>query len=282
MMSFRARFEESRSGELRVGLGGDELMSCTRIPAFRILSLGVVLLVVTCGAPAKKEHQPAELTSSQHIRMAESMLTAGRVDDALAEVDKAIALEPENAQFYVHRGRLCFEGGRLDDAELAFIKALEIDPHLTDAHNFLGAVLNEEGRTDEAEREFRTVLDDPAYPTPEKGYFNLGQLYASQGRDVEAIDNLRRAVEINTKYYAAHFQLASVLDKTGKLEEAASEYEVAGPGYRASGDYHYQLGFVYFRLGRRDPARDSLRRAIEVAPGSRSAAKAGDLLKMLD
>ena len=264
--------------------GGEEtrLMRYHCTPHLRVLCLGVALLAVACGGAKKQEPQQSELTAAEHIRMAESFLTAGRVDDALGEVDKAILLEPDNSQFYVHRGRFCFEAGRLADAELAFVKALQIDPHLTDAHNFLGAVLNEEGRKDEAEREFRTVLADPAYPTPQRAYFNLGLLYASQGRDTEAIDNLRRAVEIDTKYYGAHFQLASLLDKTGKLEEAASEYEVAGPGFRASGDYHYQLGFVYFRLGRRDPARDSLRRSIEVAPGSRSAAKAGDLLKMLD
>ena len=96
-----------------------------------------------------------------------------------------------------------------------------------------------------------------------------------------SVDRHRRAVEIDPKYYAAHFQLASLLDRTNRLDEAASEYEVAAPGFRSSGDYHYRLGFVYFRLGRKDRARDSLRRAIDVAPGSRSAAKAGDLLKAL-
>lgn len=233
-----------------------------------------------CGS-GKKNAKTATLSPAHHARMADSMIRAGRVDEALQAVDSAIAQEPNNPQWRYHRGRICFEAGRYEDSVEAFQKALELNPNLTDVHNFLGAVYNEMGRKSEAEREFKLVLEDPAYPTPEKAYFNLGRLYDSQGRDEEGVNNLRLAVEINPKYYAAHFQLASLLDRMNKLDEAASEYEVAAPGFRNSGDYHYRLGFVYFRLGRKDQARDSLRRAIEVAPGSRSAAKAGDLLRTI-
>ena len=233
-----------------------------------------------CGS-GKKQAKTQKLSPAQQARVADSMIRAGRVDDALKSLDIAIEQEPENPQWRYHRGRICFEAGRYEDAEQAFLKALELNSTLTDVHNFLGAVYNEMGRKSEAEQAFRLVLEDPAYPTPEKAYFNLGRLYDSQGRDEEGVDSLRRAVEINPKYYAAHFQLASLLDRMNKLEEAASEYEVAAPGFRTSGDYHYQLGFVYFRLGRKDQARDSLRRAIDVAPGSRSAAKAGDLLRTI-
>ena len=167
------------------------------------------------------------------------------------------------------------------EAEAAFRKALELDPFLGDAHNNLGALYDRMGRQDEAEREFRLAADDPAYPTPEKALLNLGLLYASQGRDEEAIRVLRKAVEIDRKYYRAHYELASLLDKGGSIEEAVREYVVAAPDYQASGEYHYRVGFAYFRLGERAKARESLLRAIEVSPGSEAAARSDEVLKLL-
>jgi len=112
-------------------------------------------------------------------------------------------------------------------------------------------------------------------------YLNLGLLHASQGRYQEAIEALRSAVEISPRFYKAHFELASLLDREGNLDEAAREYEAATPAYRTIGEFHYRLGFVYFRLGDKGKAKDSLERAIDVAPGSNSAAQAGELLKLM-
>ena len=116
---------------------------------------------------------------------------------------------------------------------------------------------------------------------PEQVYLNRGLLYASQGRTEEAIEDLRRAVELNPKFYRGHFELASALDRLGNVQEAAREYEVATPGYRNVGELHYRLGFAYFRLGQHLEARESLNRAIAVAPGSPSAAQADELLRLI-
>jgi type IV pilus assembly protein PilF len=177
---------------------------------------------------------------------------------------------------------MLFQVGRNADAADAFRRALELDPYLTDAHNFLGVVYTEMGRPEEAEEQFRVALDDPAYPTPENIYLNLALAYAAQGRDDEAIGQLRTAVEINPRFYKAHFELASLLDRVGKIDEAAREYEVARPDYRNVGEFYYRLGFVYFRLGDQSKARENLERAMEVAPGSNSAAQANDLLEMMN
>jgi Tfp pilus assembly protein PilF len=176
---------------------------------------------------------------------------------------------------------VCFLSGKYAEAEAALRKALEIDPTLADAHNNLGAVYDRTGRKDEAEREFRLAIADPVYPTPQKAYLNLGLLYGSAGRDSEAIHALRQAVEIDPKYYQAHYELAALLDRTGSLDEAVREYEVAAPDYQSSGEYFYRLGFGYFRLGNRAKAREALARAIEVSPGSEAAARSDEVLKLL-
>lgn len=248
-----------------------------------VLALAVALATaVGCAGGNKQTTEPYELDSSELARQSQSYLKAGRVSDALRSIDSAIEKEPDNAVLHHYRGQICFQAGRLEPAATAFEKVLQLDPYHTDAHNYLGAVYNELGRLAEAEREFRLALEDPVYPTPEKVHLNLAVLYENQGRDAEALKHLRRSVEINTKYYKAHYQLASLLDRTGELREAVREYEVAAPGYLRSADYHQRLGFAYFRQGDRLKARASLRRAIDVAPGSESAARAFEVLELIE
>ena len=216
------------------------------------------------------------------VRLARSLFRAGRVGEALATLDTAIAREPDNASLHSYYGLLCFQAGRNEAAVEALQRAIEVDPYLTDAHNVLGTVYLELGRTVEAEQQFRTALEDPAYPTPEKVYLNLGLLYDSQGREDEAVGSFRQSVGIAPDYHKAHFHLASALDRVGKLAEAAREYEVAEPAFKNDGEYWYRRGFAYYRLGRAGNALESLQRVRVVAPGSASAARADELLELLD
>lgn len=250
------------------------------------LALGGTLFVLAaaiagCAPRASAPKRDPEVETANRIRMAQANLQAGRTKEALEVLEQAIRSEPANAGLRNYYGQVCFMTGRNEAAETAYREALALDPDLADAHNNLGALYDRMGRKDEAEREYRKALDAPAYPTPEKVHMNLGLLYASQGRDEEAIRELRLSVEQNPKYFQAHFELASLLDRTGRLEEAVREYEVAAPGYSASGDYYYRVGFGYFRLGDRQKARERLSRAIEISPGSEAAAKSDDLLKVM-
>ncbi len=251
------------------------------ISAPRILmAASLAGLLCACGAPKAKPKDPASETAT-NIRLAESYFSAGKVNEALGILEKAAASQPTNAPLRSYYGQLCFLAGRNDEAEAAFKKALELDPRLTDARNNLGALYDATGRKDLAEQEFLKVLADPAYSSPEKAHLNLGLLYGSQGRQTEAISHLRKAVEINPKFWRGHFELASLLDKGGQLDEAAREYEVAAPDYKANGEYHYRIGLAYMKLNESAKAREHFLRCEELSPGSESASKAYDLLKMI-
>ncbi len=238
-------------------------------------------VLVGCAARTAAPKKDPEVETANKIRMAQAYLQAGRTREALDVLDQAVRAEPNNAGLRNFYGQVCFMTGRNEAAESALRTALVLDPDLADAHNNLGALYDRMGRKDEADREYHAALASPAYPTPEKVRLNLGLLYSSQGRDEEAIHEYRKAVELSPKYYQAHFELAALLDRTGRLDEAVREYEVAAPGYSSSGDYFYRLGFGYFRIGDRSRAREKLTRAIEISPGSEAAAKSDELLKVL-
>jgi len=242
--------------------------------------VAVTLVALSCGGSSKPK-QDLQTELANKVRMAQGFFRAGRTTLALEAIQEAIDLDPKNAGLRNFNGQILFVAGRYDEAESVFDEALKLDPYLTDAHNNLGSLYAETGRPSLAEQEYRTALKDASYPTPEKVYLNLATLYISQGRDDEALGMLRRAVEIDRSYYRAHYELAGVLDRQDKLDEAAREYVVALPAYRDSGEYHYRLGFVYFRLQNYPKATTELERVLEIAPGSESAVRADEVLKLM-
>lgn len=257
------------------------MKALSRSAAIGFVSVAVLAAALSaCGAPKAKPKDPASETAT-NVRLAESYFASGKVNEALDILAEATATQPKNAALRNYYGQLCFLAGRNADAEKAFTEALALDPRLTDARNNLGAVYDATGRKDQAERQFLQVLADPTYSSPEKAYLNLGILYRSEGRQDEAIQQLRKAVEINPKFWRGHFELASALDKAGLLDEAAREYEVAAPDYKANGEYQYRIGLVYMKLDQPGKAREHFARCQELSPGSESASKAYDLMKML-
>lgn len=247
------------------------------------LALWVIVALVGCGGGATTK-PPKEIPkdASYSMRLAKSLYDGGRVSEALAELAEAVEREPGNASLLNTQGSYLMRAGRYPESIEAFRKALAVDPYLTDAYNNLGFVYTQIDNYAEAEKSFREALNDPAYPTPYKVWFNLGQLYLKQGRSEEAIAAFRKAVGIDPDYYPGHFELASVLDQVGNLVEAVREYEVAEPAYRGSGEYWYRRGLAHYRLGQSSQARDMLSRVRSIAPGSEASAKADEILKLLE
>jgi Tfp pilus assembly protein PilF len=242
----------------------------------------IVIAAVACG-PRKPQasDQPKELTMAEKVRMADSFRNAGRMNDALELLAEVVAENPEDPQVYTVYGKYLFLAGRYPAAEQQLNRALDLDPHLTDARNWLGVSLAQQQRYDEAREQYDLALKDPAYPSPQMVYLNLGMLYRAQGLDDKGIDQLRRAVQIDPRYFKAHFELALALETVGQFDEALDELVVAESAYRTDGTYWYRRGFLEFRLQRANKALDSLRRCLDVSPGSPAAAQARELMEVI-
>jgi Flp pilus assembly protein TadD len=51
-----------------------------------------------------------------------------RLDPALAAIDDALAIAPENAEYHLHRGHLLYRRGDVEAAAAAFATAAALDP----------------------------------------------------------------------------------------------------------------------------------------------------------
>ena len=100
-----------------------------RSPRILVLVLAAAMAASACGGRAPKTRDAAAGIDSQtKARVAESLLNAGRVTEALAAIDEAIEMEPEQARLRYFRGSILFRTGRYAEAEPEFLRALELDP----------------------------------------------------------------------------------------------------------------------------------------------------------
>ncbi|MGH6894181.1 MAG: tetratricopeptide repeat protein, partial [Dongiaceae bacterium] len=173
-------------------------------------------------------------------------------DTMLGQIDRAIALDGNQALFHNSRGALLYALGRdleaaesfhravqlndsdgpiwnnlgnallrlnrIDEAENCYRQALQAAPGLISAINNLGVALKRRGRLDKALICFReAILHMPDF---QDAHFNLGELYYHLDMIPEADAEFRRCVELNPDFHQASASLAQCLHDQGKREEA--------------------------------------------------------------
>jgi adenylate cyclase len=84
---------------------------------------------------------------------------AGRSEEALPSIQKAIRLDPFGSRFYFHQlGHACQYTGRFEEAVSAYKKALQRAPDDYTGHLMLAATYSKMGREKEARAEAAEVL----------------------------------------------------------------------------------------------------------------------------
>ncbi len=98
----------------------------------------------------------------EHYLKAVSLHKEDKIDDAMAEYDKAVRLYPRCPEVHYNRGLAYRRKGDLDNAVLDFTYAIELSPKLTVAYSNRGFVSFKLGEYDGALADFRKVLElDP-------------------------------------------------------------------------------------------------------------------------
>ena len=149
----------------------------------------------------------------------------GRNGNALAPMQNAALLSPDDAEAYSNLGAIFQSLGQHDKAELCCRRALRIKPDYADAHYNLANAQKDLGRNDEAEAYCRQAL--VLKPDYAAASLCLGNVAKELGRLEEAEACCRRAVEIMPDYAPPHVTLGNIAKDTGRLDEALAHYRRA-------------------------------------------------------
>jgi Flp pilus assembly protein TadD len=197
-----------------------------------------------------------------HNNMALASIDIDELEVAEAHYRESLAIKPQPA-IYNDLGFVLERLGMPEQAAHEFRKALELDPESASARYNLGASLVRSGEFAEAERHLRRK--NPNTQT----YTALGVALWQQGRVAEGVSNLRAAIEADPKNAAPYDALGTILVQQGKLEQAASVYRDLIRN-RPSAAAHQELAQVLTRLGRTEEARKEMEmaKALNRSPGA--------------
>ena len=162
--------------------------------------------------------------------------------DQLDLAEKASTRPEDKVYLDFLRGALEERQKHYDTAEASFRKVLAIDPNNSQTLNYLGYMLADRGvQLDEALHMIQKAVElDPQ----NYAYLDsLGWAYFKLGQYTLAEDNLHRASERMGTDPTVHDHLGELYEKTGRLKQAAAqweislgEYEKTAPGDSEPGD----------------------------------------------
>jgi len=193
----------------------------------------------------------------------------GRLEQAEVSLRQALALKKNYAEAYYNLGNVLKGLGRLKEAEASYRKGVSIRPNFPELHNNLGNTLKELGRLEDAETSFRKVV--ALQPDYAEAQSNLGMAQQELGRLKESEESCRKAIAIKPDFAEAHYNLGVTLQELGRLSEAETSYRQAIAVKPDFADPYCSLGVTLNKLGRLDEAEASYRRAIAVKPAYAAA-----------
>jgi protein O-mannosyl-transferase len=154
-----------------------------------------------------------------------AVLLKGDVAGAIAHFNRAVRLDPANAEAHYNLGNCYLGRSQWADAAGEYKKAIKAKPTYARVYGNLGVALARMGSTDEAIACLRHTAE--IEPNDPDIYFNLAGALADKGLVDEAIANLRKVVGLASADTIARCELATLLLQKGKVKEAAAEYEEA-------------------------------------------------------
>jgi tetratricopeptide (TPR) repeat protein len=144
--------------------------------------------------PEMKERSEEEKKTARHLNLALVMKKRGQIDSAIAELQNALAIDPELAEAHGELGCLYLDKGSLEEAKNALDRAYELDPDYLPANICDARVMAEEGQVDEALEELKMLLFRNAR-NPELHYA-IGMLLEKKEKFSEAAAEYRKAFEL--------------------------------------------------------------------------------------
>jgi predicted O-linked N-acetylglucosamine transferase (SPINDLY family) len=188
----------------------------------------------------------------------------GRLDEALAHYDQAIALAPDFFEAFNNRGNALVGLKRLEQALASFDAAIRLKADYADAHVNRAATLVKLRRPEQALAAFGDAIR--FNPGLAAAYNNRGNLLMAQHRLRDALADYDQAIRLLPTYAEAFLNRGNVLKTLSRPQDAVASYDRAialAPGLCQA---HNNRGTALRALHRPEEALASYREALRLKP----------------
>jgi len=159
----------------------------------------------------------------------------------------------------------CHQSGQLGEAERGYRQVLEHLPDQPDANHLLGMLAHQTGHSDTA----CLLIENALHHAPNVALYhkNLGNVYLSMAKAIEAEACYRRAIELDDNDADSNNNLGNIFADAARYIEAEQCYKRAieiNPSFAGACN---NLGNLYLDRGRTGEAIESFLHTLELDPG---------------
>ncbi len=201
-----------------------------------------------------------------HDVLGSAYIAKGMYAEGMAEVDKAIDLNPRILNFYVQKSRLELQKGDIREAETALEAAVKVNPEVLQPRVVLGSYYLRQREYQKAvnilKQGIRGQKDDAVL------YDMIAEALSQQDKDAEAIKYLEKAKVSDPRNGLAYFKLASIYLRRNKSGEALQTLgEALGKDPDNIG-LMSDMARIYMKMGRKQDAVETAGKIISKKPDS--------------
>lgn len=187
----------------------------------RCLIAGIIaLLLAACGGAPTAEDKRVADAAAIYVQLGVGYMQEGNNALALEKFNRALRLDPENADANSAIAVLYERLGDNEKAERYYRVSVEQKGQISGALNNYGGFLCRQGRKQEAEKLFLASAADPLYQGPWIAFTNAGNCALSEPDVARAERYFRRALQSNARFGPALLPMAEIMFEAGELLSA--------------------------------------------------------------
>lgn len=164
-------------------------------------------------------------------------------------------------------GKAALNRDENDKAVAELQKAVELDPDLPYVHFNLGLAYMARTDFEHAREEF--LRDVAIEPDVAFNYDRLGTTYSYLQDDAKAEENFKEALRRDSHLASSYFGLARVYQREGRFAEALASMYSADKLEPDNPNYHNLTGQILIRLGGKEEGQAELQKATQLLEASR-------------
>ncbi len=221
-----------------------------------------------------------KLTANDWFEKGRVLNNAKKYDDAIDAFNKAIEIDPKNADFYFYRGGNYYDMKNFEQAILDAGKAIELDPKSFSGYGLRGLANRAMGNYGKAILDFDKIIKSDSNKHYSKAiaaikrviaYVHRGKTYAAMGQSAAAIKDYDKAIELNSNNAEAYLERGIIYLQLG-YHKAQKEFDAAKDKMSDQ-----ERDSLLERMAKGDPIRLPLAKSSDCQRGIHDLDKAIDL-----
>ncbi len=188
-----------------------------------------------------------------------------KYDEALADIDKGLALDPKDLLFLKGKGEINLDRKAFPAALDAFQKAAKVAPNDADVQYNMARAYFALGDAKEQGVAAETALAKGTR-FPGESHYLLGDARQKQGNWQGSIDAYQKAINSKPDIYQAYFNLAEVYRNENRYSDSIAALKQGQKTFPKDGKIYTTLSLYYSLSDRNDDAVQSARAGITLLP----------------